>query len=99
MFLLDLIKEMDIIPENLEKFKALFTENCIIIDRFAFSSSSLDNLAKNLKNWLKSLQTPKKEFPGHNKLSSQKGVYFYDYANSFAVFFRTFLPAKEYFIA
>ena len=53
LFLLDLAKEMeelDIIPENLEKFKAVFTENFTFLDSFAFLSSSLDKLSKNLQD-------------------------------------------------
>ena len=53
LFLLDLTKHMDkieIIPENLEKFKAVFTEKFIFLDSFAFLSSSLDKLAKNSSN-------------------------------------------------
>ena len=49
LFLLDLTKHMEkieIIPENLEKFKAVFTEKFIFLDSFAFLSSSLDKLAK-----------------------------------------------------
>ena len=101
LFLLDLIKEveeMDIIPENIEKFKAVFTENFIFLDSFAFLSSSLDKLAKNLqKSGHDQFKHLKKEFPKHYKLLSEKGVYFYDYAKSYSVFSEKVLPPKEAF--
>ena len=101
LFLLDLIKDMekiDIIPENLEKFKAVFTENYIFLDSFAFLSSSLDKLAKNLKqSGSEQFKHLKKEFPENYKLLSEKGVYFYDYASSYSVFSEKVLPPKKSF--
>ena len=101
LFLLDLAKEMDklnIIPENLEKFKAVFTENYTFLDSFAFLSSSLDKLAKNLQDsGYDKFEQLKMEFPEHFKILADKGVYFYDYAKSFSVFSEKSLPPKDSF--
>ena len=96
LFLLDLTKHMEkieIIPENLEKFKAVFTEKFIFLDSFAFLSSSLDKLAKNLKQSSNDqFYRLKREFPDHYSMLSDKGVYFYDYASSYDVFSEEVLP-------
>ena len=98
LFLLDLVKAVDkiaVIPETIEKFKALYTENFIFLDSFAFLSSSLDKLVKSSgPDTFKRLM---KEFPKHHQQLSSKGVYFYDYASSYSVFSETSLPPKEAF--
>ncbi len=101
LFLLDLIKsaeKIDVVPENLEKFKAVFTENYIFLDSYAFLSTGLDKLAENLRNSESEKFTRlRKEFPENYELLSKKGVYFYDYASSYSVFSETSLPPKEKF--
>ena len=101
LFLLDLTKrveQIDVIPETLEKFKAVFTENFIFLDSFAFLSTSLDKLAENLKkSGVGKFARLKKEFPDNYKLLAEKGVYFYDYATSFSVFSEKRLPPKDSF--
>ena len=101
LFLLDLVKEtddLDIIPENLEKFKAVFTKQYIFLDSYAFLSSSLEKLSKNLQqSGYDQFKRLKLEFPEHYKLLADKGVYFYDYADSFSVFSEKNLPPKEAF--
>ena len=101
LFLLDLTKHMEkieIIPENLEKFKAVFTEKFIFLDSFAFLSSSLDKLAKNLKQSSNDqFYRLKREFPDHYSMLSDKGAYFYDYASSYDVFSEEVLPPKNEF--
>ena len=101
IFVLELIKSygrIDIVPENLEKFKAVFTEQFTFLDSFAFLSSSLDRLADDLK---KSDETAFKrlqgEFPKTYKSLMNKGVYFYDYASSFDILEEQQLPPKEAF--
>ena len=101
LFLLDLIKSsgrINVIPENLEKFKAIFTEQFTFLDSFSFLSSSLERLADDLKtsdiNAFKRLEA---EFPTGYKSLTNKGVYFYDYASSFSVLSQTELPPKDAF--
>ena len=98
LFLLDLVKvvdKIDVIPETIEKFKALYTDDFIFLDSFAFLSSSLDKLVKSSgPDTFKRLM---KEFPKHHQQLSSKGVYFYDYASSYSVFSETTLPPKEAF--
>ena len=101
LFLVDLLKRAEkvtIIPENLEKFKAVFTENFIFLDSFSFLSTSLGRLADNLKSaGTGKFKRLRKEFPEHFELLLEKGVYFYDYAKSYSVFSETELPPKEAF--
>ena len=101
LFLLDLVKDLDdlnIIPENIEKFKAVFTEKYTFLDSYAFLSSSLEKLSKNLQqSGYDKFKRLKLEFLEHYKLLADKGVYFYDYADSFSVFAEIFLPPKEAF--
>ena len=101
LFLRDLAKRMDkidIIPENIEKFKAVFTDSFIFLDSYAFLSTSLEKLADNLKkSGTEKFKRLKKEFPEHFHLLLDKGVYFYDYAKSYSVFSETELPPKEAF--
>ena len=70
----------------------------MFLDSFSFLSSSLDSLAKNLKkSGQDKFRSLKREFPKHQEILSEKGVYFYDYATSFAVFSEKSLPPKEAF--
>ena len=101
LFLLDLIKfcdKIDVIPENMEKFKAVFADNFIFVDSCQFLSASLENLVDNLKKKDKSyFKRLRKEFPDKYELLMEKGVYFYDYASDFDVFSETQLPPKASF--
>lgn len=101
LFVVDLIKKMkdiEIIPENLEKFKAVFTEKFMFLDSFSFLSSSLDSLAKNLKKaGCDKFRNLRREFPKHYEILSDKGVYFYDYATSYSIFSEPSLPSKDAF--
>ena len=99
LYLTDLIKaenKVEVIPENINKFKVLITERFIFLDSFAFLSTSLENLVKSVKAEDK-LERMKKEFPEHYEILSEKGVYFYDYVDSFSVFEETQLPPREAF--
>ena len=84
------------IPNNMEKYVAFMLGNHLIfIDSFQFMSSSLDKLVSNL---------PKDDliytFQGKRlNLMSQKGVYPYNFMDSFEKFDQTELPAKQHFIA
>ena len=66
------------------------------IDSFQFMSSSLDELVSNLPKEL--FKYISEEFTGEKlSLMSQKGVYPYDYMDSFEKFDQTELPTKELF--
>ena len=66
------------------------------IDSFQFMSSSLDKLVSNLPK--DDLMYTSKVFKGKRlNLMSQKGVYPYDFMDSFEMFSQTELPAKDQF--
>ena len=91
-------KQMNInaIPNNMEKYMAFMLGNHLtFIDSFQFMSSSLDKLVSNLPK--ESLKYTSKKFKGKKlNLMAQKGVYPYDYMDSFEKFNEK-LPAKEDF--
>ena len=81
-------KQMNInaIPNNMEKYMAFMLGNHLtFIDSFQFMSSSLDKLVSNLPR--ESLKYTSKEFKVRKlDLMARKGVYPYDYMNSFDKF-------------
>ena len=87
-------KQMNInaIPNNMEKYMAFMLGNHLtFIDSFQFMSSSLDKLVSNLPR--ESLKYTSKEFQDKKlELMSQKGVYPYDYVDSFEKFNESQLP-------
>ena len=70
-------------------------KNLVFIDSKQFMNSSLEKLLKNLSdNYFKHLS---KQFnPEQIKLVKQKGVYPYEYIDSFERFFQDQLPGKKY---
>ena len=92
------IKEMVInaIPNNMEKYMAFMLGNHLtFIDSFQFMSSSLDKLVSNLPR--ESLKYTYQDFKGKKlDLMCRKGVYPYDYMDSFDKFNEK-LPTKEDF--
>ena len=91
--------EMNInaIPNNMEKYMAFMLGNHLVfLDSFQFMSSSLDNLVKNLPD--EALKYTEQEFKNEQfNLMKQKGIYPYDYMDSFEKFEQTKLPTKEQF--
>ena len=86
------------IPNNMEKYMAVMLGNSLVfIDSFQFMSQSLASLVNNLpKETLKYT----KEFFKKDKyinLMVKKGVYPYDYMDSFEKFNDSKLPSKEEF--
>ena len=85
------------IPNNMEKYMAfMLGNNLVFLDSFQFMSSSLDNLTKNLPDdAFKYTQQIfiKEQF----NLMKQKGIYPYDYMDSFNKFNETKLPNKQDF--
>ena len=86
---------LNAIPNNMEKYMAIMLgRNLVFIDSFQFMSQSLEKLVDNL---------PKEDFKYTSEISkdktleviSQKGVYPYDYMDSFEKFNPTAFPSKE----
>ena len=91
--------KMDInaIPNNMEKYMSFMLGNHLtFIDSFQFMSSSLDKLVSNLP--AEALKYTNKRFQKEKfKLMTRKGIYPYDYMDSFEKFNKTELPTKEEF--
>ena len=85
------------IPNNMEKYMAFILGNHLtFIDSFQFLSSSLDKLVSNLPK--DDLIYTSKAFKGKRlNLMSQKGVYPYDFMDSFEKFNQMELPNKDQF--
>ena len=85
------------ISNNMEKYMAFMLGNHLtFIDSFQFMSSSLDKLVRNLPK--DDLIYTSKAFKGKRlDLMSQKGVYPYDYKDSFEKFNEKELPTKNQF--
>ena len=84
------------IPNNMEKYMAFMLGNHLIfLDSFQFMSSSLEKLVSNLPR--ESLKYTSQRFKGTKlDLMVRKGVYPYDYMDSFDKFNKK-LPMKEEF--
>ena len=85
------------IPNNMEKYMAfMLGTHLTFIDSFQFISSSLDKLVSNLPK--DDLIYTSKALKGKRlNLMSQKGVYLYDFMDSFEKFNQTKLPTKDQF--
>ena len=92
-------KQMNInaIPTNMEKYMAFMLGNHLkFIDSFQFMSSSLDKLVSNLP--AEALKYTNKRFQKEKfNLMTRKGIYPYDYMDSFEKFNKTELPTKQEF--
>ena len=79
--------KINVIPNGLEKYLAFtINRNLVFIDSMQFMDSSLDELSKNLSEM--DLKYLSQEFSGKLlKLVKQKGLYLYEYMNSFKRFF------------
>ena len=89
---------INVIAQNAEKYMAFYIgKHLSFIDSFAFMSSSLDKLAGNLEDrdfiYTKDYFTDPVQF----NLMKRKGVYPYDYMDSFSKFNDTELPEREDF--
>ena len=90
---------IDVIPNGLEKYMAFIkNRNLIFIDSMQFMNSSLDPLVKNFVD--EDFKYLSKEFKDKDlKLLKEKGVYPYEYMNSFKKFNETELPSKNKFFS
>ena len=93
------VKQMNInvIPNNSEKYMTFMLGNHLnFIDSFQFMSSSLDKLVSNLPN--EAFKYTSKEFKNEKfELMRKKGIYPYDFMDSFEKFDKTGLPTKDEF--
>jgi hypothetical protein len=80
--------DVSVIPNNTEKYMSITLGRFRFIDSFQFMSASLEALAKNLKKF-PNLESEIKE---NVDLLKQKGVYPYDYMDSWEKFEKTKLP-------
>ena len=85
------------IPNNMEKYMAFMLGNHLtFLDSFQFMSSSLKKLVSNLPR--ESLKYTSRRFKGDKfDLMIRKGIYPYDYMDSFDKFEDTVLPTKDQF--
>ena len=87
---------INVIPNNMERYLAfIIGEHLTFIDSFQFTSSSLDGLVRNLPD--DAFKYTSERFKGGRlKLMKRKGVYPYDYMDSFDKFNHK-LPSKDDF--
>ena len=87
--------EIKCIPRNTEKYISFSLGNLKFIDSFNFLLSSLENLVKGVDKF----PIMKRRFPEENwqRLLMKKGIYPYEYMDSFERFSETRLPDKEKF--
>ena len=90
--------KISVIPNGLEKYMAFtINRNIIFIDSMKFMKSSLDSLVKTLVD--RDFKYLSKEYSSELlELVKEKGVYPYEYMNSFKIFDEDKLPDKcEFF--
>ena len=89
--------KINVIAQNAEKYMAFYIGKLSFIDSLQFMSKSLDKLAGNLED--RDFIYTKKYFtdPVQFNLMKRKGVYPYDYMDSFSKFNDTELPKREEF--
>ena len=90
--------DVGVIASNFEKYIGFRLGNHLtFIDSFSFMSQSLDRLSSNLSD--NAFFYSKKAFPNDDqfRLIKRKGVYPYDYMDSFQRFSEKSLPAREDF--
>ena len=84
------------ITNNMEKYMAFMLGNHLtFIDSFQFMSSSLEKLSNNLPD--EAFRYTKEVFKNNFQLMKQKGIYPYDYMDSFEKFNETELPTIKDF--
>jgi hypothetical protein len=91
---------IDVIAQNFEKYMCLKFSNLMILDSFSFLASSLDTLSANLlkdgkKSFVHTLKEPLTD--EQQDLILKKGVFPYDYIDSFERLNENKLPSKDKF--
>ena len=90
---------IDVIPCGIEKSMAIIVNrNLVFVDSMQFMNDKLDSLVGNLVD--KDFKYLSKEFSGEClELVKEKGVYPYEYMNSFKKFDKCDLPNKDAFFS
>ena len=91
--------KISVIPNGLEKYMAFtLNKHLVFTDNMLFINSSLDKLFKNLTD--KDFKYLSEEFSNEQlKLVNEKGIYPYEYMNSFKKFNQDKLPDKSKFFS
>ena len=91
--------KISVIPNGLEKYMSFtLNNNIVFIDSMLFINSSLDKLAKNLSS--EDFKYLSEEFSGEElELVKKKGIYPYEYFNSFKKFKESKLPDIDKFFS
>ena len=91
--------DINCIPNNMEKYMAfMLGKHLLFLDSFQFMSSGLDKLTENLPD--DAFIFTRKEFTNEQfNLMKQKGIYPYDYMDSFKKFNEAQLPNKKDFFS
>ena len=89
--------EARVIPQNIEKYLSITVGRLKFIDSLQFTPQSLDSLVKTFE--VDDLKHVREEFPIQHEfeLIKRKGVYPYDYTDSFARFDESRLPSQDAF--
>ena len=87
--------KINIIPLNSEKFLALIIDDVIFLDSMQFLPASLDTLSSNIPST--KFRVLQQCFPTLHHLLKRKGVYPYEYMDSWERFDEHALPDKEHF--
>ena len=89
--------KVNVIPNGLEQYMAFpINKNLVFIDIMQFMNSRLDSLVKNLSD--NDFKYFSEEF-SRNLLKFEKGVYLYEYMNSFKKFSENRLPDRSKFLS
>ncbi len=86
-------EDISCIPYNMEKYLSFTWKNMVFLNSMQFMNSSLEKLANNLEDY----PHVKQEFKDKSNLVTQKGVYPYEYLDSFDKFNDTRLPPQGAF--
>ena len=91
--------KVSVIPNGLEKYMAFtLNKNLVFIDSMLFMNSGLEKLVKNLTD--KDIVYLREEFSGEQlRLIKEKGIYPYEYMNSFERFKENKLPGIDNFFS
>ena len=85
------------IPNNMEKYISFSLGKLVFIDSFQFMNKSLGELVKNLKDSGNTFKHCREYFADYTDILTRKGVYPYEYMDSFNKFDDKSLPPIECF--